>query len=110
MTKPGPKPKRRTMLPDDPRHGTTAGANAHYAARVPLCQPCKDSRREYQKTRPKQKRDHKAEYARKKANKPAVKKVDWNSLPDGDWVLDPKTMTRRFVPVDPEEFEARRAA
>lgn len=35
------------MSPDDPRHGTYAGAVAHYVASDPLCQPCRDAKRRY---------------------------------------------------------------
>ena len=31
------------MLPDDPRHGTNAGYQAHHKHRVTPCQPCRDA-------------------------------------------------------------------
>lgn len=35
------------MNPDDPRHGTYAGAVAHYATKSPLCDPCREAKRTY---------------------------------------------------------------
>lgn len=29
------------MSPDDPRHGTDAGARAHYRTNTPICRPCR---------------------------------------------------------------------
>lgn len=37
------------MNPDDPRHGTYAGVHAHRKSGVPLCEPCRDARRNYQR-------------------------------------------------------------
>lgn len=35
------------MSPDDPRHGTYAGAVAHYRMRTPTCPPCREAKRTY---------------------------------------------------------------
>lgn len=39
------------MNPDDPRHGSYAGAVAHYLSRVPTCQPCKEAAATYRRNR-----------------------------------------------------------
>lgn len=39
------------MLPDDPRHGTLAGWNAHRRAGQPQCEPCLTGKRRYEKQR-----------------------------------------------------------
>lgn len=35
------------MSPDDPRHGTPNGYNAHRAAGEPACRPCLDAHNDY---------------------------------------------------------------
>lgn len=37
------------MTPDDPRHGTYAGAQAHTRAKTPRCEPCREAYRRYHK-------------------------------------------------------------
>lgn len=37
------------MSPDDPRHGTYAGAQAHKKTGTPICDPCREARRAYQR-------------------------------------------------------------
>lgn len=39
------------MADDDPRHGTTAGYNAHYELQSPICGPCRLAKRRYDKRR-----------------------------------------------------------
>lgn len=39
------------MLPEDSRHGSYAGANAHWASGVPICEPCKAAATKYHKAR-----------------------------------------------------------
>ena len=36
------------MRPDDPRHGTDAGYQAHRRAKEAACEQCRNGRREYQ--------------------------------------------------------------
>jgi hypothetical protein len=40
-----------TMQPDDPRHGTYAGGQAHIRARTPMCEPCRQSFLKYRNQR-----------------------------------------------------------
>lgn len=35
------------MTPDDARHGTYAGSQAHRRQGVPICEPCRNARNEY---------------------------------------------------------------
>lgn len=39
------------MAPDDQRHGTNAGYQAHRRAGQPTCTPCRKARREYYRAR-----------------------------------------------------------
>lgn len=39
------------MQPDDKRHGTYAGANAHWHSGTPICEPCKKAATVYHKVR-----------------------------------------------------------
>jgi hypothetical protein len=39
------------MSPDDPRHGTSAGYNAHYKTDLDPCEPCKAAKARYEKRR-----------------------------------------------------------
>lgn len=49
--------KRRPLTPDDERHGTYAGAVAHWHANIPMCNPCADAQYATNK-RSKHNRDH----------------------------------------------------
>lgn len=37
--------------PDDPRHGTYAGARAHKRANHPICEPCREARNNHDRAR-----------------------------------------------------------
>lgn len=39
------------MQPDDPRHGTYAGASAHWSTSTPICDPCQQAATRYTKIR-----------------------------------------------------------
>lgn len=43
--------RRRIADPNDPRHGTSAGASAHERQRVDLCGPCREARRQRDRER-----------------------------------------------------------
>lgn len=40
---------RRTLTPDDPRHGKYAGYVAHRFQEIPLCGPCREAKQAYQR-------------------------------------------------------------
>lgn len=46
-----PTQKARPLTPDDPRHGTSAGAYAHKRHGVPICEPCRIARNEDRRQR-----------------------------------------------------------
>jgi hypothetical protein len=47
------------MAPDDPRHGTYAGAQTHTRERTPKCKPCLRAARAYMQRYRKQERENK---------------------------------------------------
>jgi len=50
------------MSPDDNRHGTYAGAVAHYAHKEPLCEPCREAKRSYSRRQHKEQQMGRARY------------------------------------------------
>lgn len=75
------------MTPDDHRHGTPAGRTAHQRDNEDVCRPRQDAFRAYENKRTRRDR---TDYRLSGYS-------ESDGLGAGTWVLDPKTMTRKWI-------------